>query len=215
MSKLINLRFARFVKAILDIAFAAMVFACVGLVLWIIFSPLIVNQTDVIGSASVPVLIGSGEEPQFEVFPINQTKDDVHASFVEDAEGTLRLETSSIFLILIANATKLIVGIGLAYIFNLLRGILQNILDGHPFTSGNALRIRRLGYGVLLMGILRPLVEHIAATEILNRLQDTSPTLTPGPTFNIEVILFSLLILLLAYIWDYGLELAQDSALTV
>jgi hypothetical protein len=215
MSTTKNLRFARFVKTLLDIGFGALVFACIGLMLWTALSPVILNQTDSLGTASVPVRIGSGEDPQFEVFLTRPTKDAIKGSFVDNAEGTLRLESSSFFLILIANAAKLLVGIGLAYVFYLLRRILQNALVGDPFASENVRRIRQLGYIVLLLSILQPAVEYIAATEVLRRLQTTTPVLSPGPTFNVEVAMVSLLILLLAYIWSYGLELERDKALTV
>ena len=215
MSTTKDLRLAHFVKTLLDIGFGALIFACVGLVLWITLSPVILHQFDIAGSASVPVFIGSGEKLQLGVIFTTPDTDTIQASFIEDAEGVLRLETKSILLLFIANAAKLLTGIGLAYIVNLLRGILKNILDGDPFAADNIQRMRRLGYSVLLLGILRPSVEYIAATEILNQLPATTPALNPGATFNTETILISLLILLLAYIWKYGLELERDKALTV
>jgi hypothetical protein len=58
-------------------------------------------------------------------------------------------------------------------------------------------------------------VQYIAANEILNRLPAALPALQPGPTFNAELILGSLLILLLAHIWSYGLDLERDRSLTI
>ena len=215
MSTINNLRLARFVKLLLDIVFGALVFACAALVLWIALAPVILKQVGIVGTASVPVLISTDEDQQLEVIVTNPPKGAIQASYLDDAEGTLRLETSSILMLLIANAAKLLVGIGLAYIFHLLRGILQNILDGMPFAPDNGKRMRRLGYAVLLLGILRPSVEYIASTEILNQLQSSTPVLKPGPTFHAETVLTALLILLLVYIWNYGLELERDKALTV
>lgn len=210
-----DFRLARFVKKLLDFIFGLLVFACVGLVLWTIFSPLILGQGDSLGTASVSVAIGSGDEPQFDVMFTGPTKDAIQAAFVEEAEGTLRLETSSFLLILIANAAKVVAAIGLAYVFYLLRAVVQTILDGDPFAAENGQRLRRLGYAVLAVGILRPSVDYLAATEILNRLPMAVPALNPGPTFDAEVLLATLLILLLAHIWSYGLELERDQALTI
>lgn len=215
MSEIKELRLARYIKILLDVVYGALIFACIGLVLWIIFSPLFVSRMDILGTASVPVLIGSGESQQLEVTFTKSKDDAVQAAFVADAEGTLYLETRSLLLIFIANAAKLVVAIGLAYVFYLLRGVLQNILDGEPFASENAQRIRRLGYAILLLGLLRPLIEHITAREILNQIEISAPILNPGPSFNGEMIFISVLVLLLAYIWSYGLELEQDKALTV
>lgn len=210
-----DLQLASIVKKLLDIIFGLLVFACVGLVVWTIFSPLILGQGGSLGTASVSVAIGSGDEPQFDVSFTGPTEDAIRAVFVEEAEGILRLETSSFLLILIANAAKVVAAIGLAYVFYLLRAVVQTILDGDPFAAENGQRLRRLGYAVLAVGILRPSVDYIAAAEILNRLPTAVPALNPGPAFDAEVLLATLLILLLAHIWSYGLELERDQALTI
>lgn len=206
---------ARIVKKLLDIIFGLLIFACVGLVLWTMFSPLIMGEESTLGTASISVKIGTGDEPQFDVTFAAPTKDAIRAAFVEEAEGVLRLETSSFLLILIANAAKVVAAIGLAYVLYLLRAIVQAILDGDPFAEKNSQRLRRLGYAVLAVGILRPTVDYIAAMEILNRLPEVVPSLSPGPTFDAEVLLATLLILLLAHIWSYGLQLERDQALTI
>lgn len=217
MSESKNINLARFLKTILDIGFGTLVFACIVLVLWIVLSlsPIIIRQMTITGTANVPVKIGAGEESQLEVNFANPLDITINASYIKDASGSLILETTNVFLITISNCAKLIVAVGLAYILHLLRSILQQILDGNPFAPENALRMRQLGYTVLILGIVRPTVEHIAANEILNRLNSSTPILSPGPGIQIETILTSLLILLLAYIWNYGLELERDKALTV
>ncbi len=215
MSTIKNLRLARFLKVVLDITFGLLVFACVALVLWMAFFDLISRQTDFIGTASVPVTLGTGEEPQFEVIFTSDPNRAISDAFVEEAEGMLRLETSSSLLIVIANAAKLVIAIGLAYIFYLLRALVQAILDGEPFAPENCRRVRRLGYAVLVIGIFGPYILHLAATEILNQLPTTVPVLSAGPTFDIGLILAALFILLLAHIWSYGLELERDRALTI
>jgi hypothetical protein len=215
MSTAKSLRLTRFVKTLLDIIFGLLVFACIGLVLWIALSPLILGEEGNLATASISVAIGSGDEPQIEVTFTNPTKDAINAAFVEEAEGILRLETSSLLLVLIANTAKLVVAIGLAYVFHLLRTVVQTILDGDPFAAENGQRIRRLGYAVLLVGILWPCIDYIAAVEILKRLPTAVPALSPGSAFDSEVILATLLILLLSQIWSYGLELEREQALTI
>ena len=215
MSSTKNLRLARFVKTLLDIIYGLLIFACVGLVLWIALSPLVLSQVKSLGTASVPVTLGMGDVPQFEVSFNGPTQDTIQAAFVDEAQGMLRLETNSILLIFIANAAKLVTGIGLIYIFYLLRRVVQTILDGDPFAPGNAPLIRRIGYCVLALGFLQPAVGYFAASEILSQLPAASPPLNPGTPFNAEVILATLLILLLAHIWSYGLELESDQELTI
>jgi hypothetical protein len=215
MSTTKNLRLARFIKVVLDIIFGLSVFAIVALVLWMAFSPLILGQAEVMGTATVPVILGTGEEPKFEVNFKSKPDDAIRFAFVDEAEGTLRLETRSALLVVIANAAKLVVAIGLAYIFYLLRVVMQTILDGEPFAAENGLRVRRLGYAVLGIAFLGPAVQYLAATEILSRLPNAVPALNAGPTFDTAMLLGALFILLLAHIWGYGLQLERDRELTI
>ncbi|TFH47731.1 MAG: DUF2975 domain-containing protein [Methanothrix sp.] len=215
MSTTRNLRLARFLKILLDFLFGLTVLVCIGLALWVALSPWVLRQTGSLGSASVPVRIGTGAEPQFDVNFQGIPEAEIQSAYVREAEGALYLETSSFFLIAIANAAKLILGGGLAYVFYLLREIVKAIQAGEPFTVESSRRIRRLGYAILLVSFLGPLVQFIAASEILHRLPMTIPELAAGPTFNAQMLFISLLVLLLAHIWSYGLDLERERALTV
>jgi len=215
MSTTKNNQLARVLKVILDIIFGGLVFISVALVLWIVGFALFSNQGDSIGTASIPVILSEDEDKQFEVTLNGNPKDNINAAFLDEAEGILRLETDSALLIAISNAAKLVIAIGLAYCTYLLRAVVIGIRDGEPFAEENPNRIRRLGYAVLILGFLAPSVEHMAATEILGRLPSSTPTLHPGPSFDIGTILIALFILLMVHIWIYGLELERDRALTI
>jgi len=130
-------------------------------------------------------------------------------------QGVLRLETTSWVLISISNAAKVITAAGLAYIFYLLRAVLRAIEEGTPFGEEACVHMRRMGYMVLLVGVLRPTVDYLAAELILKRLPTLEPAISLPSPFQAEVILASALILILAQLWSYGLELERDRALTV
>ena len=215
MSKTQHKNLFGFVKTVLDIVYGLLVFACIFLILWIALAPLILNATNIVITASVPIAIGTGAEPQFEVEVGGSVANGIRNAFVDEAQGILRLETTNWIFIFISNLAKLLTAIALTYVFYLLRSVLQAIIQGNPFTQENCERIRRLGYMVLLVGFLRPTVEFIAANEILNQLTIIEPALSLPSSFNAEVILASLLILIMAQIWSYGLELERDQALTI
>jgi len=209
-----NVRLAKFLKVVLDILYGSMVFAIAFLILWIAISPFL-QQRGSISIASIPIAIGSGSEPSFEVSFEASTKDIIHRAFVNETGGILRLETTSWLLIFISNAAKLITAIGLAYFFNLLRKVLQAIVDGNPFGYENTIRIRKIGYLILILGFVIPTVDYIAANEILHRLPGTLPELSLPSPFKAEILLVSLLVLLLAQVWSYGLEIEHDRTLTI
>jgi hypothetical protein len=215
MSTSLNPKLPRIVKTILDIIFWLLIGVCVFLVLWIAFSPLILRVSDIAITSSVPVAIGSGVEPQFEVEIAGAEAKGIRAAYVEEAQGTLRLETTDWYLILISNLGKLVIALGLAYVVYLLRSVFQAILQGEIFTQENALQIRRIGYSVLIVGLVAASAEYFAAREILRQLMIVNPPLSLPSPFEAVVILASLLILVLAQIWSYGLELERERALTI
>lgn len=215
MSTTQSLKLTRTVKVILDILFGLLVIATIFLAVWIFASPLIQKVSDIPISASVPVAIGIGDQPQFDVQVAGGGTKDIHNAFVEDAQGTLRLETTNWYYLLVSNLAKLLTAVGLAYVIYLLRKVLITILQGEPFASQNVIDIRRIGYLVLLVGFLRALFEYTASWLILNQLTITAPPLSLPSPFNAEVILASLLILVLAQVWSYGYQLERDQALTV
>lgn len=68
---------------------------------------------------------------------------------------------------------------------------------------------------MLLVVFLCPTVEYIAAKEIQDQLAIVEPALSLPSLFKVEVILTSLLVLTLAQVWSYGLELERDRAPTI
>ena len=215
MSTTKDMRLARFVKKLLDVIYWLLVAACAFLVLWIALTPLILASGENPISAWVPVAIGSGARPQFEVKFGGAAEEGIREAYVEEAQGVLRLETTEWSFVAITNLALLVIGIALVYFFYLLRSVLQNIISGEPFGPQTGARIRRIGYLVLGLGFLIPTLEYVAASMILNQLPTAQPALSLPSPFRAEIILTSLLILILAQVWSYGLELERDQALTI
>ena len=214
MSTQTNPKLTRIVKMTLDIAFGLLVFSCIALVLLIVLSPLILKGADIPLTASVPVGIGSPHEQQFEVQITNSAETGIRNAFVNQAQGVLRLESLNWRYIFYSYSSDLIIALVLAYSFYLLRSVLQDIIQGDPFSHKNTQRIRRIGYFVLLLGFARPAIEYIAAKQILRELL-IEPSLSVPALFSVEFILVSMLILLLGQVWSYGLELQRDQELTI
>lgn len=214
MSIQINSRLPRFLKVLIDIIYVMLFFSSITLVLLIVLSPLILKVANIPLTASVPVGIETSKNLQLDEQIAHAEANGIQNAYVDQAQGILRLETHNWYYIFFSYFGKLIIALGLTYIFYLLRGVMRDILQGDPFSPENIVRIRWIGTMVLVMGFLRPTVEYVAANEILRGLQIQPPLRLPAP-FNAEFILSSLLILLLAQVWSYGLELKRDQELTV
>jgi hypothetical protein len=139
----------------------------------------------------------------------------IRNAFVEEAQGTLRLETTDWYLIFVSNLGKLVVALGMLYVIYLLRSLFKAILRDEIFTQENAVLIRRIGFAVLIVGFMKAAAEYFAALEVLRQLTITSPPLSLPSPFEAVIILASLLILVLAQVWSYGLELEREQALTI
>ena len=210
-----NTKILRIVRTILNILFGLLVIVSFFLVLWIILSPFILQITDITVTSSVPVTIGQGTNPSMEVVIAGADLQGINWAFVDQAQGTLRLETKDWYLIFISNLAKLLTAIGLAYLIYLLRSVVIALQQGEVFSPQNVTLIRRIGYLVLVLALLQAAVEYFAAYEFFRQLNIISPPLSLPSPFEPGVILASLLILALAQVWSYGLELERERALTI
>jgi hypothetical protein len=210
-----NTKILRIVRTVLNILFGLLVIVSLFLVLWIILSPFILRVTDITITSSVPVAVGKGADPSMEVVIAGAELKGIPWAFVDQAQGTLRLETTNWYLIFISNLAKLLTASGLAYLIYLLRSVVIALQQGEVFSPANVTRIRRIGYLVLVLALLQAAVEYFAAYEFFRQLTIISPPLSLPSPFEPGVILASLLILALAQVWSYGLELEQERALTI
>lgn len=215
MSTAQNSKILKTVKVILDIFFWLLVVASILMLLWTVLSPVVMRLTGIPITASVPVTIGQGVDPRVEVAIAGAETKDNHMAFIDDAQGTLRIETRDWYLNFISNIPKLVTGFSLAYLAYLLRSIVISIQQGDVFTKENVVRVRRLGYLVLGVALVQASLEYLAAYEFFRMLEIISPPLSLPSPFEASTILASLLILALAQVWSYGLELEQDRALTI
>lgn len=209
-----NFKLIRFVKGLLDLIHGLLIIVCVLLVLVIALAPLIMNNTEAVFTASVPVGLGSGDDYRFEVQVTDGQANGIRAASVSEAGGILRLETDNWVYLFYGYLWRILLALGLLYILRTLRAVLEDILQGDPFSTDNSVRIRKLGYAVLLLAFLIPSIEYLTAKEILRGLQ-IQPELSVPSLFDAGYILISLLMLVLAQVWSYGLELKRDQALTI
>lgn len=206
----------RVIKIILDVIYGMLIVALAGLVVWMAISSGLVKRTGLLGTASIPVSLGSADRASLEIEFNGDPEMAINAAWIDEAKGILRMETSNPWLILVTNGSKLVLGAGLAYIFYLLRKVMRSILAEDPFQEQNSRLIRRLGYAFLAVGFGSAIVEGLAGLAILNRLPGTIPALHIAANFDPRIVLgASLMIFLLSQIWTYGMELEQERALTV
>jgi hypothetical protein len=100
-------------------------------------------------------------------------------------------------------------------ILYLLRRILREAVKSGPFQASNVSRMRLIGYVILGVGILAPVIQYLVSALALRGITAADPAVSAPLAFDPTVILSGLLFLVLAHIWSYGLDIEQDRALVI
>lgn len=106
-------------------------------------------------------------------------------------------------------------GIGAVVLYELGR-ILDNMAEHTPFIMENANRMRSVGLAVLGAGVMAIVCEIALASYIANNLR--IPGIDLGVKINLarlDIIVVGLIILLLAEVFRYGVQLQDEHDLTV
>ena len=171
------------------------------------------------------VLLIADDSPEVDMsLPIQFTLDDASYSLISNSWGDGNID----HVWGVANfanpgpsvtiAVGIVIAIGLANAFFsliLLRRIFATMTVGTPFISKNVTRIRWLGFITIGAGIATELAEVGLGLMVLNNVSSTGLDLDYSFDLNLAIILVGLVILSLAEVFRYGVNLKSDSDLTV
>ena len=106
----------------------------------------------------------------------------------------------------------------LAYICKVLGVILAPMKMGRPFEEGTSKLLRKVGYAVLIGGLLSEVIGILARVLLTNAYSIdelfTSAAISKIEfvlTMNFDFVLIACVIFFLSYIFEYGQVLQQDS----
>lgn len=207
---------ARMVKIWLDVVFVLGAIVCVALVIWLLAAPIAMAISDKPSDVSLRVAIGERSvKPVMPMAGGGAGSVGVDSLRIVDAAGELRFVTTDVWLHL-ASAGHWVIGTLLAlYGIFLLRKILATVIAEHPFATSNVRRMRTLGFLLLGVSLLRPLVEYLVAKLVLAKISVDNVVLSPPISFSEDAFLGGLLLLVLATIFAYGSRLEHEQSLTV
>jgi len=109
-----------------------------------------------------------------------------------------------------------VAGFGLLiYGLLLLRRILAATVAGRPFHPENPRRLNRLGWIIVLAGLIGPVIQFFFGAWAINQVEPTRVPIIASPDLQGEWIACGLLVLVLAAIWKEAVRMAEDQSLTV
>lgn len=135
---------------------------------------------------------------------------------LEEVRAKLEFDTRSRLFLVLANLSLLPWMAVILLCVHLVRSFLGDVLRGRVFTATNASRLARLAWLLLAIGVVGPWVERARGWYILRRIALTGITLSLGPTDWVAGTVYAgAMLLFIAAVWRYGVELQDDHNLTV
>jgi hypothetical protein len=202
-------------KLLLDLIFWIGTAGAVLLTLFVAFSPMVMRDGRV-ADAAFPVAIGVGTpRPVLPLTVDAEVSPAVQRAVIVDARGELRLRTSNWPLQFLPNVgilAALWVVIAIVY---LIRGVLQRVKEGDPFARANVRSLRIIGWTLLAIGVLGPVLEYLIVRSVLTRVALRGVDLTAPFDIQTNAVLTGLLVLVLSGIFRHGADLERDRALTI
>ena len=134
---------------------------------------------------------------------------------IRDAHGTLRFPPpSGTFL----TTTALLAALGLAvvlWVLVQLRAVFRTLRDGRPFVAANAMRIRWIGYAVILGEVVHSLVLLGGNAYAKTHFAADALRFDAWPRIDVFPIIHGLIILVIAEVFRAGARLDEDQSLTI
>jgi len=124
--------------------------------------------------------------------------------------GNWRLQ----ILLFLGSIIPLILYLGILY---LIRQFLVDAMQGMPFAIDNARRLKWIGWLLLGIGIVKPLLNYLTGHWILSAVTVQGPVLSPWISlgFTGTCVLAACFSLILSVIFRHGIELEKERSLTV
>lgn len=103
----------------------------------------------------------------------------------------------------------------LGFIFWQIRGLSKSIVINKPFGSANINRLRRIGFGIMLLGCVYPVFTRLLAVLARDKVVITGLEFNPNFLLDWSYYVMGLLFFLIAHVFKKGIELREENALTI
>ena len=134
---------------------------------------------------------------------------------IRDAHGTLRFPPPSGMVL---TTTAVLAALGLAiglWVLGQLRAVFRTLREGRPFVTANAIRIRWVGYAVILWELVQSLVLFGGNTYAKTHFAADALRFDAWPSIDVFAITHGLIILVIAEVFRAGARLDEDQSLTI
>ena len=99
------------------------------------------------------------------------------------------------------------------YLLMMLRNVLGNVKEKQPFSDQNILSLKRMGLAYLLAGVILPAINTWLLWVIVKLVDLSSAGV--NYSLNLQLIFMGIVIVILAYVFEYGAYLQEEHDATV
>ncbi len=202
-----------FLAALISVGFYTVAVVLV-LMLGLASLPLFTNVSDV-SNAEMSIPVSFSVETgalRFAALAPGSAKADIRDAH---GSGTLRFPPpSGMVLTTTALVAALYMAIGL-WVLLQLRAVFRTLRDGRPFVAANAMRIRWIGYAVILGEVVQSLVLYGGNAYARTHVAADALRFDAWPRIDVFAIIHGLIILVIAEVFRAGARLDEDQSLTI
>jgi uncharacterized Tic20 family protein len=101
------------------------------------------------------------------------------------------------------------------WVLGQLSAVFRTLRDRQPFVDDNAIRIRRIGYAVLALEVVRVVLVFSANSYAMTHFSADGLRFDARPDVNMFAIVYGLIILAIAEVFRAGTRLIEDQSLTI
>ena len=117
--------------------------------------------------------------------------------------------------LIINKLSKLLYLLIIGFILLQIRGLTKSIVDDKPFGKSNISRLRRIGFAIIILGVIYPLLNRYLAALAEDHVTISGLELWPYTYMDWSHYLLGIVFLLIAHVFKKGIELREENALTI
>ena len=164
-------------------------------------------------SAEIDIPVSFGLETQ--TLRVSAPAVGVEAAKIEHARGSMSYRPpSKAAVVMPLSLVALMLGLVL-WVIGQLRAVLRTLRDRRPFAPENAVRIRRVGYAVIVGELARMALVFGANSYAMTHFSATGVRFDARPDFNLLALVHGLIIVAIAEVFRAGTRLDEDQSLTI
>lgn len=132
-----------------------------------------------------------------------------------DAQGTIHFVPRDTRLVAIGALALVAFGAVSTWILGNLRGVFATLRQGRPFVPANAVRIRRIAWGVLALQVAGSAISYIGSYRAMTDFAAQGLTFHPRIDFDPVAFVGALILFVIAEVFREGSRLDEEQSLTV